>query len=88
MRLRYSFETMELDDRLVAVPVGDHANEFHGVVKLNEVAAFIFELLKDDTTEEAIVDALEKEFDASRSTLAADAKKCIESFSEKGLLIR
>ena len=88
MRLKYQFETMELEDRIVAVPVGTDVNEFHGVVKLNETSAFIFELLKNDITEEAIVDAMEKEYDAPRSQIAEDVKKCIEEFEEKGLLVR
>lgn len=87
MRLKYTFETMKLDDLIVAVPVGEQANEFHGVVKLNEVAASIFELLKNEITEEGIIDALEIEFDATRSELTDDVKKCIELFSEKGLLV-
>ena len=88
MRLKYQFETMELEDRIVAVPVGTDVNEFHGVVKLNETSAFIFELLKNDITEEAIVDAMQKEYDAPRSQIAEGVKKCIEEFEEKGLLVR
>lgn len=55
MRLKYTFENMELDDRVVAVPVGDGAQEFRGIVKLNESAAEIFDLLKDETTEAAVI---------------------------------
>ena len=88
MRLKFQFETMKLDDRIVAVPVGDNVNEFRGVVKLNETSAYIFDLLKDETTEEKIVDAMEKEYDADRSVIARDVKKIIAEFEEKGLLIR
>ncbi len=87
MRLKYQFETMKLDDRIVAVPVGENVNEFRGVVKLNETSAFIFDLLKEETTEEKIVDAMEKEYDAARSVIAEDVKRCIAEFGEKGLLI-
>lgn len=57
-RLKYRFETMELDDRAVAVPVGNSAREFRGVIKLNESAAEIFDLLREETTEEEIVASL------------------------------
>lgn len=86
MRLKYQFETMELEDRIVAVPVGTDVNEFRGVVKLNDTSAFIFGLLKDEISEEAIVDAMEKEYDAPRSKIAEDVRKCIGEFEEKGLL--
>ncbi len=86
MRLKYAFETMKLDDQTVAVPVGDGSEEFHGVVKLNEAAEDIFNLLKEDTTEDAIVEAMADMYDAPKETLAADVHKCVAEFMEKGLL--
>ena len=86
MRLKYAFETMELDDQIVAVPVGDGSEEFHGVVKLNETAADIFNLLKEDISEEAIVEAMTEIYDAPKEALAADVRKCVADFMEKGLL--
>ena len=66
MKLKYEFETMEMDDQRVAVPVGDEAETaIHGIIKLNDSAAAIFELLKKETTEDAIVGAMEKEYDAA-----------------------
>ena len=87
MRLKYTFETMKLDESIVAIPVGEGVNEYHGVIKLNETASFIFELLKNDITEESIVDALEQKYDAPRDVLAKDVRKYIELFMEKGFLI-
>jgi len=87
LRLKYRFETMELEGETIVVPVGENVDQFRGVVKLNETAAFIFNLLKEETSEEAIVDAVEKEFDAPRSVIAADVKKYLVEFREKGLLI-
>lgn len=55
MKLKYNFENMELDDLIVAVPVGEGVQEFRGVVKLNESAAEIFELIKTETNENAVV---------------------------------
>ena len=55
MKLRYYFENMELDDLIIAVPVGKGAEEFHGTLKLNKSAAEIFDLMKDDITEAEIV---------------------------------
>lgn len=55
MKLRYNFEKLELDNWLIAVPVGEGAEEFQGTLKLNNSAAEIFDLLKDNTTESKIV---------------------------------
>lgn len=55
MKLKYNFENMELDNWLIAVPVGEGAEEFQGTLKLNKSAAEIFNLLKNDTTETKII---------------------------------
>ena len=86
MRLKREFETMRLNDHIIAVPVGDDA-DYHGVLKLNETAAFIFDLLKTETTVDAIVEKLEKEYDAPRETLEEDVKKYIAEFQERGFLV-
>lgn len=85
MRLKNHFETMNMRDLLVAVPVGDDV-EFNGAVKMNRTAAAIFELLKEDTTESAIVEALTQRFDAPEEEIAADVRRYLEAFWQKGLL--
>lgn len=87
MRLKYSFEMMKLDDQIVAVPVGDKASEFHGVIKLNETAAAILELLKEETVEEAIIKALENEYEVDRDTLTKDVYNILTEFKDKGMLV-
>lgn len=87
MRLKYQFEMMKLEEKTIAVPVGENVSEFRGVVKLNEQSAFIFDLLSEETTMDAIVDAMEKEYDAPRSVIVADVKKCLGELEERGLLV-
>lgn len=87
MRLKYTFEMMELDDKTVAVPVGEKAEGFHGVIQLNETAAFIFHLLKDETTVEEIINTMSKEFDASKEILTVDVHRCIDEFRRRGILV-
>lgn len=88
MHLKYTFDFMELNEWIIAIPVGDNANEFHGVIKLNETSAFIFKLLSKDITEEKIVDTLENEYDAPRTLIIEDVRKYIAEFEERGLLVR
>ena len=87
MKLKYRFEMMSLEDQMVAIPVGEEAGEFLGVVKLNETAAFIFNLLKDEITEETIIDALDKVYNVPREKLTNDVRRAINEFQEKGLLV-
>ena len=87
MRLKYTFEAMKFDGQYVAVPVDADDCEYRGVVKMNETALFILNLLKNDISEEAIVDAIAEQYDAGREVLAEDVKKYINAFREKGFLV-
>ena len=86
MHLKYKFETMTFNGDYVAVPVDADENVFRGVVKMNETSLFILELLKNEITEEAIVDAMAEQYDADREVLEEDVKKYIRAFREKGFL--
>ena len=57
-----------LNDETLLVPVGAVVENFHGIVRTNETAAFLIEQLKKDTTEEELVAALLKEYDVDRAT--------------------
>lgn len=87
MHLKYLFETMQLDDQCIAVPVGDASYSYHGVIKLNDTSEYIFSLLKDDISESAIIDAVQQKYDAPREAIMKDVKNCIAYFSKKGLLV-
>ena len=87
MHVKKTLEPMELDDQIVAVPVGELAKEYHGVIKLNETGAFLLEHLKEETTEEALVAALAKEYDGSPEQLSKDVHRYLALFREKGFLI-
>ena len=85
MKLKYTFESMELDDRIIAVPVGDGAQDFRGVVKLNDSAAEIFDLLKQETTEEAVVEALKARY-GDDPEIPGFVQKVVKSLSDEGVL--
>lgn len=87
MHVKNTLEPMELDDQIVAVPVGELAKEYHGVIKLNETGAFLLEHLKEETTEEALVEALAKEYDLLPTQLAQDVHSYLALFREKGFLV-
>jgi hypothetical protein len=79
---------MELDDSIVAVPIGDGAKEYKGVLKMNETAAAIFKLMEKGLTESEIVDAIEREYEVPREKLVSDVQKYISLFEAEGLIVR
>ena len=70
MKLKSDFITQTIEDTQFLVPVG--AEAFRGIVRSNTTAAFIVDCLKEETTEEAIVDAMCAKYDAPRDVIAAD----------------
>ncbi len=49
MKLRYEMIIMDMGDEYAAVPVGEDAAKFHGMLKLNKESADILEKLKEET---------------------------------------
>ncbi|QTE71046.1 PqqD family peptide modification chaperone [Clostridiales bacterium FE2011] len=86
MKSKYSFEKMELDGEIVAVPVGEGAAELHAVLNLNEEAMRILELLQEETTEEDIVAQLLKEYEGKKEDIAPLVSEYIRQLSQEGLL--
>ena len=85
MKLKDQYETMAMRDKVVAVPVGDEMT-FSGALKLNKTGAAILELLKEETTEEEIVEQLSQRFDVPEEKLRKDVHAYISALIEKGLI--
>lgn len=62
MKLKYNFITNEVADKIVAVAVGDDLEKFNGFIKMNDVGAHIFNMLKNDVSEDEIVSAMQKDY--------------------------
>lgn len=77
MKLKYNFVTNEVADKIVAVAVGDDLAKFNGFVKMNDVGAYIFNMLKDDVTVETIVEAMKKDY---ADTPEAEIKETVDGF--------
>ena len=87
MRLKIQLETVEIEDSIIAVPVGEQASIYQGVIKLNEVGADILHLLNNDITEEKIADELEGKYEVKRDKLLSDIHLFIDEFNKRGLLV-
>lgn len=77
MRLKSDFITQDIDDTQFMVPVGGES--FKGIVRSNETAAFIVNCLKDETTEEKIIDSMCSTYDAPREEITADVKDILKT---------
>ena len=86
MKLKYEFETVELDGEIMAVPVGDNARELHSLLRLNETAADILELLRTETDAEAVTDALLEKYTGEREEITAYVREYLAQLAEMGVV--
>ena len=88
MKLKYEFVMTEIDDRTVAIPVGEMAEDFNGIIHLNGTAKEIMEQLSVDTTSEEIIEKLaEKYSESSREEIGAAVNGFVESLKKENLLV-
>lgn len=80
MKLKYNFVTNEVADKIVAVAVGEDLDKFNGFIKMNDVGAEIFEILKNDVTfDEVVALMMEKHPEATKE----EAEETIKGFTDE-----
>ena len=84
MRLKPDFITQDIDGTQFLVPIG--GSTINGLARSNRTAAFIVDQLKQETTPEAIVDAMCAKYDADRATIAADVHEILGKLRILGAL--
>lgn len=87
MRLKYSFETIEINEDIMAVPVGSGAENKKVVIRLNKTGEDIFRLLDHDVTEDEIQSVLQNEYETSGQDLKAQISNYITKLRRAGLII-
>ena len=88
MKLKYVLEMVDMGDEIVAVPVGEKAQEMGGILKLNDSGKLICELLKEDTSEAFVIDKLAQSYDNSRDELQKYVHSFLSELRELDLLLK
>ena len=86
MKLKKGVVLGNVDGKDFAVTTGKLSKKIHGIIKNNSTAAYIFELLKKDQTEDSIVKAMCEKYDAPEEQIRADVKEVIEKLDDIGIL--
>lgn len=87
MRIISGFCVREILDEIVAIPTGQAALRFSGVISLNELGRFLFELLNQEQTMDSLVAAVTAGYDVDELTARSDVERFVQSLREKELLI-
>ncbi len=88
MQINKDFTIQKVGGSYVAVPVGETSKTFHGMVRLNETGAFLWNLMVGvDKTEAELVDALLSEYDVSREIAERDVHRVVELLLENKIVV-
>ena len=85
VKLNRSFVTHTVDGEQIMVAVGGDVF-FHGMVRSNKTAAMIIDLLKNETSEKMIVEALHARFNAPKERIAQDVAAVLDQLRSIGAL--
>ena len=83
MKLKYTYITHDSDGEQILL---DTSSSFAGLIRNNKTAAFIVECLKEENTQEKIVEAMFEKYDAPKEVLAKDVLDVIEKLRKVGAL--
>ena len=81
MKIKEGFLLREVAGQTVVLPCGD-ALELNMMITLNDTGKFLWQLLEQETTEEALVAALLKEYDVDPDTAAKSVAAFVAKLKE------
>lgn len=86
MKLHGEFVVRQVLDDVVAIPVGDTALQFNGMILLNEVSKVIWTQLEQETDLDALVAAVTDAFEVSAEEATADILEFLQQLRQTQLL--
>lgn len=86
MKIKSGFLLRQVGGNHVVVPVGAQSVDFRCIITLNEVGAFLWKKLEQESTAAELVEAILSEYDVTADIAGADVERFVASLREKGLL--
>ena len=86
MKIKSGFVVRPVAGQHMVVALGEASKSFNGIIKLNESARIIWDMLVEGAEREAVIARLLEEYDVDRDILQADCDKFIQSLQENNIL--
>ena len=86
MRIVKKFVLREIAGEYVLVPVGETARELNGIVTVNALGAFLWNLLQQEQTEETLLQAVLAEYDVDAERARKDIRNFIQLLRDNRLM--
>lgn len=86
MKLKDGIVLGNVDGENFAIATGKAMKQFNGVIHNNKTAAYLFELLKEEQSEDSLVAAMLDRYDVDEDTARADIREVLEIMKNAGVL--
>ena len=86
MKLKDGVIFTSVADETIVVTVGEAADAFKGMIKLNSTGAFIAQKMMTEVQTEDLVAALRQEYDVDEETAIKAVESIVEKFQSVGLV--
>ena len=87
MKIKEGFVIEEVGGSYLAVAVGDRADSFNGLVRMNGTGAFLWrELEKGEVTRDMLVEKLLSVYEVDRETAARDVDGFVSKLASEGII--
>lgn len=87
MKRNENFLLRDVAGTLVIVPVGAAVTAFPGMITLNDTAAYLWELLKDEQTVESLVASLMDRYEVDAQKATEDVKAFVKQLKPTGAIV-
>ena len=86
MKISENFKLKNIAGTYAVIPSGEGMVDFSSMITTNEMGAYLWELLKSDTTIDKMADKVCSEYDVDRETAIADILEFTEKLKENKVL--
>ncbi len=86
MKINENFLLREVAGNKVVMPVGEAAERFNGMMKLNGSGAYLFEKIQAGTDEESLVQAMLADYQIDEETARRDIGKFIATLRAMNII--
>lgn len=87
MRVSDQFILREIAGDSILIPVGKVAMSVKGLIALSETGAFLYNILKENSTHEDLVTALTSEYEVSKIEAVADIDAFLDQMRQLNMLV-
>lgn len=86
MKLKKGIVLGNVDGNSFAIATGKLASKLNGIINNNKTAAYVFELLQKEQTEDSLVEAMFEKYDAPKEVIRADVRELLAKMDALGIL--